>query len=65
MKTDHKIIQTPDTLLAVTAESVLDSIKAEPVPAEIMELAIRLQAKFDERDTAAQKAANKPDADDI
>ncbi|NEX46462.1 hypothetical protein G3572_09600 [Rhodobacter sp. ETT8] len=59
MKTDVKANQTPDDMLNGTAEAVLDAIRAEPVPPEMMELALKLQAKFSEQnsDDAASDGA--------
>lgn len=49
VKTDVTPKNVPDTVLSNTAEAMYDEIKAEPVPSEIMELALRLQAKVDAR----------------
>lgn len=56
LKADAKRTLSPEVLLSGTAETVLDAIKAEPVPQEMMDLALQLQAKFD----AQNKAASDP-----
>ena len=64
MKADFKADQVPDAMLAGTAEAVLDAIKAEPVPAEMMELALQLQAKFVEQQKSGTDCRADPDAGD-
>lgn len=64
MKADFKADQVPDAMLSGTAEAVLDAIKAEPVPAEMMELALQLQAKFVEQQRSGAECRADPDASD-
>lgn len=54
MKTDLKENRISDALLTSTADSLLDTIKAEPVPFEILDLAMQLQEKFAENEAAAR-----------
>lgn len=63
MKTDIKMTLTSDAL-RTEAAGLLDGIGAEPVPPEMLELALVLQAKFAERDGLASPLANDqaPDA---
>lgn len=60
MKAIIKMNKSSDAMIEGAAGTMLDGIEAEPVPSEIMDLALLLQSKFAERNAPAQDKTDEP-----